>query len=147
MQSIKEVSAGIIIYRKTKEGVKFLLLYHGGRYWNFPKGHLEKEENSYIAAMREIKEETGLSRNALALQSYFNAYERFTFVKNKQRIVKEVIYFLAETQESRVHVSYEHNGYGWFLYRDGLRMLMFKKSQENLKRAYDFIRKRSVPQK
>ena len=57
---MREISAGIIIFRKTKEGPKFLLLYHGGRYWNFPKGKLEKEEDSYTAALREIKEETGL---------------------------------------------------------------------------------------
>ena len=62
---MKEISAGIIIYRKTLEGVKFLLLYHGGGYWNFPKGKIEAEEKSFQAALREIREETGLIKQDL----------------------------------------------------------------------------------
>lgn len=141
---MKEISAGIIIYRKTKEGMKFLLLYHGGNYWNFPKGHIEQTENAYRAAFREVKEETGLPMNALLLQTYFRAYERYMFTKHKQRILKTVVYFLAETREPRIRVSHEHSGYGWFLYRDALRMLPYKNSREHLKRANDFINQRNV---
>ncbi|MBI4994923.1 NUDIX domain-containing protein, partial [Candidatus Peregrinibacteria bacterium] len=68
---VKEISAGIIIYRKTSEGIKFLLLYHGGRYWNFPKGKLDQGEKSFRAALREVKEETGLSSNELRLKEWF----------------------------------------------------------------------------
>src|SRR3989338_3609685 len=31
----KTVSAGIIVFRRTTEGIKYLLLYHGRDYWNF----------------------------------------------------------------------------------------------------------------
>ena len=67
----KEISAGIIIYRKTEDGLKFLLLYHGRGYWNFPKGKIESEERSFQTALREIKEETGLSRDDLKLNQHF----------------------------------------------------------------------------
>jgi len=40
----EQVAAGIIIYQRTKDGPRFLLLYHGGRYWNFPKGKIENQE-------------------------------------------------------------------------------------------------------
>ena len=51
----KQISAGIVIYRRDKDGIKFLLLYHGGRYWNFAKGKLEETERSFEAAIREVK--------------------------------------------------------------------------------------------
>ena len=54
----KEITAGLIVFRKTFEGPKYLLLYHRGSYWNFPKGHVEKEEGSLEAAIRETTEET-----------------------------------------------------------------------------------------
>lgn len=136
----KEVSAGIIIYCMSHDGPRFLLLYHGGRYWNFPKGHLEAEENSYRAALREVREESGLSRNVLSIHQGFKAYERYSFSKAKQRIFKVVIYFLAESSDLRVRVSHEHYGYGWFLYRDAMNMILYKNGKENLKKAYAYIR-------
>ncbi|MBI3114736.1 MAG: NUDIX domain-containing protein, partial [Candidatus Harrisonbacteria bacterium] len=47
----KTVSAGIIIFRRTKEGLKYLLLYVGRGYWNFPKGKIEKAERSWQTAL------------------------------------------------------------------------------------------------
>lgn len=140
----KETSAGIIIYRKTKEGPKFLLLYHGGRYWNFAKGKIEGQEGSYNAAVREIREETGLGRSDLHFNEYFKIYDRFVFTRVRQKVFKIVIYFLAETRSSHVKISEEHNGYGWFLYRDALRMLMYQNLKNNLKKAYDLIREKSL---
>src|SRR3989338_305092 len=144
----KEISAGIIVYRRTEEGIKFLLLYHRGRYWNFPKGHLEQEESSYLAALREVKEETGLSKNDLIFHNFFKLYERYSFMESKpfgaaqgkQKIFKIVAYFLAETKKWDIRVSEEHSGYGWFLYRDGLRILVHKNSREHLRKAFEFIR-------
>src|SRR3990172_9298603 len=105
----KEISAGIIIYHKTKEGLKFLLLYHGGGYWNFPKGKIEAEEKSFQAAIREIKEETGLIRSDLKFVNNFKAHERFTFWKKtegrSQKVFKIVIFYLAETRKKAIKIS------------------------------------------
>src|SRR5579863_10064232 len=30
----REISAGIVVFRRTPEGPRFLILYHGGEYWN-----------------------------------------------------------------------------------------------------------------
>lgn len=159
---MREISAGIIIYRKTKEGPKFLLLYHGGRYWAFPKGKIEtlpkdgrggKEESvketSFRAALRETAEETGLRASDLKLKSRFKAYERFTFFREKQRVFKIVIFYLAETSRRQVKISEEHEGFGWFRYEDGKRLLkIHKEPVVLLTKAYNFItwspRKRSA---
>jgi 8-oxo-dGTP pyrophosphatase MutT (NUDIX family) len=142
---LKEISAGIIIYRKTSEGLKFLILYHGHNYWNFPKGKIDKEEKSFQTALREVKEETGLNRNDLIFNEYFKTYEKFTFwrrVNNKNvRIFKIVIFYLAETKKSQIKISEEHEGYGWFTYQEALKILSkYKDSQKVLTQAYKFLR-------
>lgn len=55
------VAAGALLWRKEKDGLK-LLLIHRGRYddWSWPKGKLDKGEGISEAAVREIKEETGI---------------------------------------------------------------------------------------
>lgn len=150
---MREVSAGIIIYRRTKEGPRFLLLYSGGTYWNFPKGKLGIGERAFRAALREVEEETGLSPRHLRFNEHFKVQDHFTYVRNRQKIWKTVTYYLAETREPRIqikivpeyHEGEHHEGYGWFLYRDAVRMLSAPNLKRNMKRAYDVvIRKKNV---
>ena len=70
-----EVCAGVIIYRRTRSGIKFLLLYHGGRYWNFPKGHATEGEKSFAAAIREVREETGLGQSDMRFLDWFRVQD------------------------------------------------------------------------
>ncbi|MEK7195856.1 MAG: NUDIX domain-containing protein [Patescibacteria group bacterium] len=140
-ETTKEISAGIIVYRRTKDGPKFLLLYHGGSYWNFPKGHIEGEEKSLEAALRETVEETGLKQEDLKIRNRFKDYEKYHFYKGKNKIFKVVIFYLAESRKKEVRISEEHSGYGWFLYRDARRILKtYRDSESVLKKAHDFIR-------
>lgn len=155
----KETSAGIIIYRRTKEGIRFLLLYHGGDYWNFPKGHIEDvvdgadatgdtmvRETSLNAAIREVEEETGIRKQDLRVENGFRAYEAFTFFQRDVKIAKTVIFYLAETRKAQITLAppkngyEEHYGWGWFLYKDAMRMMFkYKDGEAALKKSYDFI--------
>ena len=57
----KEKSCGAIVYRE-KDGVEILLIKHkNGGHWAFPKGHVENKETEEETALREIREETGLT--------------------------------------------------------------------------------------
>ena len=61
----EEVSAGGIVFRRSADGMRFLLIRDSYRNWGFPKGHLEAEESPDEAAAREVREETGLTRLTL----------------------------------------------------------------------------------
>jgi len=138
----REISAGIIVYRKTNQGLRFLLLYHGGRYWNFPKGHIEAEEKALQTAIRETTEETGLKRTDLRIDNVFKAYEKFIFIKNKAKVFKTVIFYLAETKSREIWISHEHEGFGWFSYKEAINLLQkHKDSAALLKRANYFIQR------
>jgi predicted NUDIX family NTP pyrophosphohydrolase len=62
-----KVSAGILMFRKRKRAIQFLLVHPGGPYfikkyegvWSIPKGELFEGEEPLVAAIREFEEETG----------------------------------------------------------------------------------------
>ena len=141
----QEISAGVIVYQRSREGPKFLILYHGHSYWNFPKGKIESEEKSLAAALRETREETGLSGADLRLIQEFKAHQRFSFKREGQTIFKVVIFYLAETRKTEIRLaSSEHEGYAWFLFREAMQILRrHPESQRILRSAYDFIRNKS----
>jgi putative (di)nucleoside polyphosphate hydrolase len=58
----REVSCGVIVRRRSGE----LLLAHatGRNYWDIPKGVRDPGETSLDAALRELREEAGLSLDA-----------------------------------------------------------------------------------
>jgi len=147
VKTTREISAGFIIYRRTKEGVRYLLLYHGGNYWNFPKGKIEAGERSFRAALRELKEETGLRRSDLIFREYFRTTDKYMFFRGKERIFKIVIFYLAESKSGDVRLSHEHEGYGWFLHRDAARIIRFRNLKAILKQADDILIKRISPTK
>lgn len=55
-------AAGGVVWRRTSKGEVKVLLVHRPRYddWSLPKGKLEGGESHRHAALREVREETGL---------------------------------------------------------------------------------------
>jgi 8-oxo-dGTP pyrophosphatase MutT (NUDIX family) len=141
----QQVVAGFVVYRKTSDGIKFLLLYRRGNYWNFPKGHFEPGERSIDTALRELEEETGIKKLELRIVPNFRAYERFYFKIGNQGIYDTVILFLAETHKAEIIIRpREHSGYGWFLYHDATNIIgkKYDDTRKVLKQANDFLRPR-----
>lgn len=63
-----EYSAGGVVYRANGEGYEFVAVQrarHGD--WSLPKGHIEAGESHEQAALREVKEETGIDARIVSL--------------------------------------------------------------------------------
>lgn len=70
-------SAGGIVVRPDG---KIVLVEQGGNSWSFPKGGIDKDEAILDAAMREIREETGISE--LTLKKDLGMYERYSLARD-----------------------------------------------------------------
>ncbi len=71
----------------------FLIQHRHGRYWGFPKGHAEADENYEAAARRELKEETNLE--VVRFLQTEPLMEQYQFNLEGRRIHKRVFYFVA----------------------------------------------------
>ncbi len=141
---VKEISAGLIVFRKEDNKIYYLLLHkeaHGiyKEGWDFPKGLVERGEDYIKTAIRETKEEAGISK--LNIIEGFNEEINFFFKRDNELISKTVKYFLAATDQKKVKISFEHSGYEWLGYNDAIKRLTSKTSKEILKNANDFIKK------
>src|SRR5438445_11497355 len=96
----QEQSAGVLLYRNSTDDPHFLLLDYG-RYWDFPKGHVEKGEDDVAAARRELAEETGIED--VEFDPGFRHEMTYFFRKPKKGLVKKtVVFFLGRTSAKKV---------------------------------------------
>ena len=130
-------SGGVVI--KLEEGdVKVLLIKDSYGHWTWPKGHIELRETPEIAAVREIKEETGLK--TLELLEEVGKQEYWYTLKGV-RIFKVVHIFLvkAETGEE-LKIQKEEIAEGKWLKPEGaLVRIEYEGSKEILERAINLF--------
>ena len=87
----REKSCGALVVRKNGEQYDLVLLRHRfGGHWSFPKGHVEAGETERQTALREVKEETGLS-----IRLYDGFRESVEYFP-QAGVKKQVVYFLGE---------------------------------------------------
>ncbi|MFA6522279.1 MAG: NUDIX domain-containing protein [Patescibacteria group bacterium] len=92
-----EVSAGGLVFRRTKRGVQIAMLEDAFGHWTFPKGHVRRLETLRDAAEREIAEE--LSLTGLQFRGQLGTIDiwfRDRFVWKGMMIHKFIHYFLFE---------------------------------------------------
>ena len=132
-----EHSAGGVVFKESKTGPLYLILISKRRIWEFPKGHLEPGEDTKMAALREVKEETGLSE--LELFDGFSFKIIYEFFKNGNKVKKDVVYYLMKTNSQMVTISDEHIGYMWLSYEKALNTLTHKNSKNLLREANSWL--------
>ncbi|MBS3114750.1 NUDIX domain-containing protein, partial [Candidatus Woesearchaeota archaeon] len=91
----REKSCGAIVFKRLKDGIKYLLLHYEAGHWDFPKGNQEKNEKDEQTAAREIKEETGIED--IEFVDEFRETINYFYKKGEETIYKEVVFFLAQS--------------------------------------------------
>ena len=137
---IREFSAGIIIFYEEKKKKEYLLLHYQSGHWDFPKGHIEKGESKQVAALRELKEETGL--DATILDGFEESFEYWHRLPETQEIAHKTVYFfIGQTTSKDVVLSHEHIGFKWLSFKEAMKQLTYDNAREVLKKADVFLQK------
>ena len=96
-----EISSGGVIYRSSNGGFEVALTQtHRGPMWCLPKGRVEEKETLEEAALREVREETGLLghiEQPLRLIEY--TYQARSDDGGRTAIAKTVHFFLMKFRE------------------------------------------------
>ena len=133
----EQKSAGIVLFRNDSDKNEFLLLNYPQGHWDFVKGKIEQNETSHETALRETKEETGITN--IEFVDDFEESVEYDFRFKKENIHKKVIFFLAKTNEKNIKLSHEHNDYLWLEYNDALKKTTFENAKNVLTKANEFL--------
>jgi 8-oxo-dGTP pyrophosphatase MutT (NUDIX family) len=134
------LSAGVVIVRK-EAGTWTYLFLRAYRNWDFPKGIVEAGEDPLEAAVREAKEEAGITDLNFR---WGRAYkETAPYYSGGKKIAR---YYIAQTRQSGVTLSInpelgrpEHHEYLWLPY-DEIKKRSPKRLELIIEWAHDVLR-------
>ncbi len=136
---IEETSAGIVLFRKENSKILFLLLHYPSGHWDFVKGKMEKGESTHETAIREAKEESGITD--ITFLENFEEWIKYDFQYQGELVHKKVVFFLAETKTKEVTISHEHLDYTWMDYNTSMEKTTFDNAKTVLTRAQTLLTK------
>jgi 8-oxo-dGTP pyrophosphatase MutT (NUDIX family) len=135
----REFSAGGVVVRREETGLEVAVIQPQGKpegHWVLPKGALDAGESSEQAALREVREETGLDAVSLGKLGA----TRYVYTWNGEKIFKVVTFFLmsyaageigAIDESMRVEVA----AACWLPLADAVRALAHKGEREMAEKA------------
>jgi 8-oxo-dGTP pyrophosphatase MutT (NUDIX family) len=135
------VSAGGVVYRRDDDRIEILLAARrtrrGDIAWGLAKGGIEPDESAEQAAVREVREETGIEariETSLGETRYFYVWEDV-------RIRKTVHFFLMLATGGDLHDrDDEMEDVKWFPLERALKRAAYRGEREVLGRAAERLR-------
>lgn len=136
MKCLYEKSCGGIIFYNGKQNTKILLVKNAnGRYWSFPKGHIEQGETEKETAAREIREETGLDVDIKKDFREVSDYCPFG------KIRKHVVFFLAQAFTDDVKIQEEEiSEYIWVDFQQARKVCSYDNDLRIIEKAETAIK-------
>ncbi len=142
----KRISSGGVIFRlkAVPDGGPgpcievVLVLVRGGRAWCLPKGIIDKGEDSPTAALREVREETGLTGEIV---ERIGQVSYWYFLKDeKSKVHKTVHFYLMKFIEGNTEDhDHEVDEARWFSIYDAIQQLTYKSEKEIVGKAQGMI--------
>ncbi len=138
----EQVSAGGVVFRREGSRVEVALISVGGeRRWQLPKGIVDAGETPERAALREVREETGLVAEVVApLEVIEYWYFSKSVAEPRVRFHKYVHFFLMRYESGDVsdHDA-EVNEARWVEIGEAARTLAFKSERKVVEQALALV--------
>ena len=127
------------VYRQTGDGLKFLLMKRNlnkiyENLWQGVAGKIEDDETAPEAAIRELKEETGLDPVNMFVADHVS---RFYEVHGDR--VNLVPVFGMEVDSDEVMLSEEHVDFKWVTIKEALNTLVWNGQKEGIQTVHDMV--------
>lgn len=132
--------SGAIVYffSKTEQSPQILLIKQlNSNFWGFPKGHQEEGESLQKTAIREVKEETGLSIIPT------EKIAQYTYDISRNSIIERKTLHLFLASPATPHCipvanpqPDEIEEVGWFFLQDALPLMHFQSPREILLKTF-----------
>ncbi len=136
-----EFSAGGVVFRKNENGQVEILLIRVKTRWSFPKGNIERGEPKDQAALREVKEETGVDAKILDYLGEVDYWYNIGLTK----IHKFVYYYLMEYLSGDVVPQKEEIDEAKFMsIAEAEKSLSYSTDKEILDRAIKSMKKLGI---
>ncbi|HSK31468.1 MAG TPA: divalent cation tolerance protein CutA [Candidatus Limnocylindria bacterium] len=146
LRTVREVSSGGVIYRKHGDDLEIALIHVRNR-WGLPKGHVEDGESVEAAALREVREETGLVGKPIRkLGDIRYSYRDKTKTGEPIRIYKRVHFYLLSYVKGDVRDhDHEADDARWFPIEQAMKQLKFATERKMVHRAWSTLTARQGP--
>lgn len=133
-----EKSCGAVVFTRTDEGIKFVIITNEVGYYGFPKGHTEDGETEIETAHREILEETGL--DVTFIDGFRTTDEHPHIREGRPPVMKHMVYFLAEYSDQQpVPQEGEISEILLTTYEEAMEKFQFESSRRILREANAFL--------
>lgn len=133
-----EKSCGAVVYCHKDNSIKYLLVCEHGGFWVFPKGHMEDGESEHETALREIKEETGLS--VTIIDGFQMEDEHNLAREGRPNTIKKTIYFLAKFEDQNpTRQESEISEIALLDFESAMAALQFDTYKQMLTKAHAFL--------
>jgi bis(5'-nucleosidyl)-tetraphosphatase len=133
----REKSCGAVVFRRDTD-IQYLLLQYGAGHWDLVKGHSKGNEGEEETVLRELQEETGITKATFI--PGFREEIHYFFQRRGSTVYKEVVYYLIETPQSRVILSEEHIGFQWLPFREAREAITFANSKTVVEKAHAYLK-------
>ena len=120
---VVQAAGGLVVRRQG--GVLEIVVVHRPLHqdWSFPKGKLEAGETLELAALREVREETGMACRLLQFLGHTD------YVDRKGR-PKAVAYWVMAAEEGSFTPNLEVDQLRWLTLEEATRLLSYPRDQE-----------------
>ncbi len=141
----RQISAGGVLYRMGEAGPEVALIsLKAGKVWALPKGIVDEGEKPEQAALREVREETGMEGDIVAPLGYIKYfyYSRDDDTRYFKLVHFFLMRYLAGSEEDH---DWEVEAVAWFPLEESIKRASYKTERGVLQKAAALLAPLSQP--